>query len=171
MVNFARITAITTRYNLLKNAGITKSKTFINYLEDLSILPSGRIALANSLLNSGRTSDPFRMLSSFNIRDINNSDSFFVTCVCYGNPKSEYFYVGETRPYRYDDGVVESEYWSGKLAYGDMADAKSGQVIGSKKITAYAKYSESHRLWVNDEHWGFVDDIFGNFFFILTSGN
>ena len=168
MVDYTRITAIVTRYNLLKSAGVTKSSTFINYIDDLSLLPKGKLTVANHLFDSGRTANPYRMLSSFGIRDINDSESFFVRCTCYGNPKSEYFYIGETRPYRYDDGVVEKDYWSGKLAYGDVLDAKSGQNLGSQRLAAYAKYSESHRLWVNDEHWGFVDDIFGNFYFIFT---
>ncbi len=170
MLDYSKILAISTRYNLLKSAGITKSESFIKYLEDLAVLPSGKISLAKDLLNSGKYNNPFRILASFAIRDLDYSDSFFLKCTCYGNPKSEYFHIGEVRKYRHDDGVIEAEYWSGKMAYGDILDAKTCQMQSQKRITAYAKYSESHRLWVNDEHWGFVDDIYGNLFFILTAG-
>lgn len=89
-------------------------------------------------------------------------------CQCYGNPDGSYFRVGHEYHYRFDNGNIEAQYWSGKIAVGDLLDSSTGLLESDKKISAYAKYSESHMLWIDDEHWGFIDDIFGLFCFIIT---
>ena len=89
-------------------------------------------------------------------------------CVCYGNPGGSYFTINSIYDYRYDNGTIEAEYWSGKMSYGDIINSSTGALENRKMINAYAKYSESHFLWVDDEHWGLIDDTFGMFFFVLS---
>ena len=121
------------------------------------------------LFNSGRSANHYgKILTSFNVRDLNNSDNFSMRCICYGNPDSIYFTVNIHYHYRYDDGKIEAQYWSGKMAYGDILSSETGTLEVEKKICAYAKYSESHMFWIDDEHWGFTDDDFGMYFFALT---
>ena len=169
MVDYKGMRSITTRYNLLKSANLTKSATLIKYLNNVGIVSNESFQLLNRLCNSGRYDEFYgRILTSFAIRDLNDSDSIPLRCQCYGNAKSEFFYIGQYTKYRYDDGTVEREYWSGKMAYGDVLSSETGNILSNKRLATYAKYSESHKLWFNDEHWGFIDEIFGNFYYIFT---
>lgn len=168
-VDYSSLRAIVTRYNLLKSSGSIKNMIFINYLNSVNIVSSKDMQTLNSLLNSGRTlNGKGKILTSYAIRDLNNNDSFKMTCTACGNTDGYYFRVGQSFNYRYTDSNAEAEYWSGKIAYGDIVDGETGVLDSNKKVSAYAKYSESHWYWSDDEHWGFVDDIFGNFLYILT---
>ena len=168
-VKFQEVRAIVTRYNLLRSAGVTKEDIFITYLKSVGIVSAKDLDTINSLFNGGRTTFRYgQILTSYSIRDLTNSDSVTMHCQCYGNPGGSYFSVGHEYPYRFDNGTIEAQYWSGKIAVGDLLDSSTGLLESDKKISAYAKYSESHMLWIDDEHWGFIDDIFGLFCFIIT---
>lgn len=169
-VDYSKVRALVTRYNLIKSLGQTTSKTFIDYLLSLQIISRKDYATLNSLFETGRTTDNTgKILTSYSIRDLNNSDNVIFTCECYGNPGGYYFSLNRTYKYRYTDDKVSADYWSGKIAYGDIIDGKTGTLNSSNKISAYAKYSESHFFWIDDEHWGFSDEHFGDFYFILMT--
>ena len=170
MLDYPAMRSIITRYNLLRAAGTTKDSRLIDYLNHVGIVTNKDLDTLNSLFNSGRTLDRHgTFLTSYAIRDLDNSDSSLkMTCNSCGNPDGYYFNVGQYYNYRYSDFNAESKYWSGKVAYGDKLDPYTGEIISNKTICAYARYSESHTLWIDDEHWAFIDDVFGSFIFILN---
>ncbi len=171
MVGYSSTRALATRYNILKRTGLTKEETFIHYLASCGIVSYSDIDMAYRVFNSGRTFYRYsRILTSFNIRDLNDSDNLRMWCQCYGNPDGYYFNVGHEYNYRYSDSNASSKYWSGKLAYGDIVTCETGELSSDKVVSAYAKYQESHFYWVDDEHWGFNNDVFGEYFFILSIG-
>ena len=169
MVDYSMVRAIAKRFELLKAIGAVKNDTFIKYLNGIKVISSEDMDILNRLFNSGRTTESVgKILTSYAIRDLTNSDSLKFTCVCYGNEDGYYFVIRHEYSYRYKDSNVEPDYWSGKIAYGDIVYGEDGSLDENKTISAYAKYSESHWYWTDDEHWGFIDDIFGNFFYILN---
>ena len=169
-VNYQQVKAISTRYTLLKGLGLTKSGDFLAYLNSTSIVDNHDYNIMDSIFNSGRSMERnANILTSYAIRDLRDSDSLKMECRCYGNRNSYYFTVGYTYKYRYSDKNASAQYWSGKMAYGDYVDSKTGNSISDNKICAYARYSESHWNWFDDEHFGFVDDFFGSYAYILTT--
>ena len=169
MVDYSQMRAIITRYQLLKAIGETKSENIIKYLNSVGVIPNSDIETLYNLFNGGRTVESTgRILTSYGIKDLVNTDNIRFTCTCYGNGDGYYFLVNQSYKYRYTDSNIEADYWSGRMAYGDIIDGKNGSLVDDKLVSAYARYSESHWYWIDDEHWGFIDNIFGNFFYILT---
>jgi len=169
-VDYRNNKGILTRYGLLKSSGYTEEKTYREYLKSVNILSQDMFDILNRLFEGGRTVDKVgKIICSYNIRDLYDSDSnLTLECICYGNPDGYFFHTGYHYNYRYSDSDVSSEYWSGKIAYGDLIDANTGALDSSNLISAYARYAESHRYWFDDEHWAFSDDYFGQFCFILN---
>ena len=168
-VNYSNMRAISTRYSLLRNICATKEDTLIHYLAANNIVSYDGIDLLYRVFNSGRTLYKLaRILTSYNIRDLRDSDSFKLRCTCCGNNDGYYFNLGQEYKYRYSDFNCESEYWSGKMAYGDIISSETGALDKENLVSAYARYSESHWYWSDDEHWGFNNDVFGEYFFIFS---
>ena len=170
-LDYSSIRAINTRYKILKTTGVTKQNTLIHYLASNGIVTNDAINTAYKCFDSGRSVNRYgRILTSYQIRDLNDSDNIKFTCYRYGNAYGYYFNRGQEYKYRYTDSNVEAKYWSGKLAYGDIVSCETGELDSSKVVSAYARYSESHWYWSDDEHWSFVNDVFGETFFILQVG-
>ncbi len=169
-VDYRNNKGILTRYNLLKSLGYSKSITYREYLKDNNILTRQMFDTLHSLFEGGRTVDYVgKIICSYGIRDLNDSDnSLSLECICYGNPNGYFFHTKYRYNYRYSDSDASSQYWSGKMAYGDIIDANTGKIESDNLISAYARYAESHRYWFDDEHWGFSDDYFGKYSFILN---
>jgi hypothetical protein len=82
-VNYTNRRAISTRYSLLRNIGVTKVDTLIHYLAANNIVSYDRIDLLYRVFNSGRTIYKLaRILPSYNFRDLRESDSFKLRCAC-----------------------------------------------------------------------------------------
>lgn len=168
IVDYTSVKALATRYEMIRGLGQTNKGTFIEYLIDRNIIQNSEYETLKRLFNGGRTVDGSgKILTSYSVRDLNNSDNVELTCSCYGNPNSYYFHVSYIYNYRYSSGKPSAEYWSGKMAYGDIIDGKTGKLDDNKVVSAFAKYAESHFYWIDDEYWGFVDEHFGNFYFML----
>jgi len=157
---------ISTRMGLMRENGLTNANSYIEYLDNAKILETNAYKSYQNLLSEKWIDkSAFRVFTGLSIRDMNDGDrNFTMTCNEAGNPGGDYFYTGWRGTYK---GAHGGDYWSGKIAESTFIDGNTGKIMTDKRVAAYATYNESHCYWFNDEHWSFVDDAFGNFFFIL----
>lgn len=159
---------IVTRWHLMKELGLTNSKTYIGYLVEAKALTTyASIYYDIYRYNGYFTDDAFKFMTNLTTRDMNDGDkNFKMTCNEAGNPGGDYFNVGWTGTFR---GGHTASCWSGKIAETTYIDASTGTTMADKKVAAYATYNESHWNWIDDEHWSFVDNTSFNYFFILDN--
>lgn len=168
ILDYSVLKAMQTRYTLLRGSGDTVDLTFIEYLATCKVADSEDIKSLEQLEKAYYTnSRRGRFLTTFSTDTLSDSDTHTFVCVAAGNPKGSYFSIGKTYRYRHDNGDIESKYWSGRYAYGDMYDATNMAKEDASFICAYARYDESHALWINDEHWGLIDNLIGSFQYIM----
>ena len=161
------------RYRVLKSMGISKANNYLEYLVEAKVIDSSTYKTYKDMDEKGWFGkEVTRILTGWSIRDLNEDDSnLYLACTAKGGKSgSDYFNVGWRGYYRNEDNSREAKYWSGQIVEGTFIDALTGQPIAKKQtIAAYAEYNESHTLWVNDEHWGFIDNVYGNYYFILNA--
>lgn len=159
---------ISTRYNLMKENGLTKAEDYIQYLGSVNAIENEGLRTYESMLkNHWLSNDAYRFYTKLSVRDLNDGDrSLKMACIDKGNNKDTYFNVGSIYNFR---GNHDSGCWSGKIAETTYISGFTGKVISEKKVAAYASYNESHWNWFNDEHWSFIDNKGGNYFFILEN--
>ena len=159
---------IAARMKLMRELGLVNPDNYIKYLVDANILAEDEYNSYEALHTSGWISDDaLRFFTGLNIRDMTGSDTgFTLTCNEAGNPGGDYFNVGWTGTFR---SARTSGSWSGKIGETTYIDALTGTIQTNKRVAAYATYAESNWYWINDEYWSFVDNLAGNYFFILEN--
>lgn len=107
--------------------------------------------------------DAYRLLTSFDgIKQLDNNDRTTFHCVAKGNPGGDYFKIGDTAKYR---DSKEEDCWYGAKAMGKYIEVDSLESKSNQVISTYAKYEESHALWIDDEYYGFLGNPSGDYFF------
>lgn len=169
MINQTNHNKINTRFKLLKSVGLTDAKDYLHYLVDTNIMDKTGFENWMDMRDNGWVgSDAHRFLTSFEIKDMDDSNKDVgMTCTCYGNEDSEYYYVGWKGKYGENRKDSEYKYWSGKKALGDFVDAGDCTLLKDRRIACYAQYHESHKLWIDDEIFGFIDNPAGAYYFLL----
>ena len=159
-------TRIVTRMNLMRTNGLVQSEDYITYLKDVNVIPFNAYRTYTRLLNDNWLSnDALRFLTGLTTRAMNDSDkNIEMTCNEKGNEKGSYYDVGWRGHYKANNNASS---WNGNIAETTYIDATTGQVMQNKTVCAYATYSESHWYWSNDEHYSFLDNVVGNYFFSL----
>lgn len=159
---------LATRYKLMRELGITTAENYIRYLVNANVITKDDYNNYEYLLNRKWISnDALRFFTGLSIRNLDDSDkNLSMYCNAAGTPGGDYFKTGWTGNYR---SAHDAGNWSGKIAETTYIDAVSGTIMSDKKVAAYANYDESHFYWLNDEHYSFVDNPVGNYFFILEN--
>lgn len=156
------------RLKLMHSLGLEEETSFIKYLEKNKALEDGSIRAYEYLLSKQYlSSDALRIITEGITSRPSGSEDKNMEIWCEhqgGNPSTNYFKEGEK--YYYQGKYVET-YWAGQIAESVIFNASTGALSGEKRISGYATYDESRKLWINDEHWCFSDNPSGNYFFSL----
>lgn len=173
MMNQTNHKRIYTRYQMLRSLGLTEANDYLDYLVSANIMSKTGYDFWKDMRKQGWVGDDaHRFLTSFEIKDMDDSNKDVgMTCTCYGNPDSEYYYVGWKGKYGQKSDDSEYQYWSGKKAVGDFINASDCSLLKDRRIACYAQYHESHKLWIDDEIFGFIDNPAGAYYFLLYSNN
>lgn len=166
IVNNATHRKILTRYKMLKNTGIISNINYIEYLNKAGVINNREIENYKALIKAHWMSDDaYRIITSYNgIKDVEKNDNIDFTCSACGNLKGYYFTLNNHYKYKNNH---DTDCWSGQKATGTFLDGYTGEAQSQKHIAAYAKYTEGHILWKNDEHWAFQDNPVGNYSFVI----
>lgn len=159
-------TRIATRMSLMKENGlIPADKNYIEYLAGAKIMDDAYRYYNTLIDKKWITDDALRFVTGYEVRNLGDGDkNLALECTECGTPGADYFHVGWKGTYK---GSRDGGSWKGKIAESTFVDAATGKALDEKKIAAYATYDESHWTWIHDEHWSFVDNPVGNYFFGL----
>ena len=156
---------MSTRWTLMRKAGATTSNVdYLHYLVDAGIIDKSSLSAADYLFSLKQMPHSgYRILTSDRAeRNLNSSDrSTSLNCVAKGNPDGDYYNVGSNYNYQ---SSHESDSWFGKTFECNFVDASAGNTIGKQKICTWARYSEGHWYWSNDEHYAFSNNSDSYFF-------
>ncbi|MCF0107735.1 MAG: hypothetical protein HUJ59_01830 [Bacilli bacterium] len=165
-VNATEHLKIAARWNLMREIGLSSSATYVDYLNDASVINDKAVEAYQALLAKKYIEvDCYRIMTGYTTRSLNDSDkSLIMTCQAQADRDSDYFHVDNQYTFR---GGHSSSCWSGTMIETTYIDGNNGTISNDKKVAAYARYAESHWYWSTDEYWSFVDNPYGNYFFAL----
>lgn len=162
---------IAARWRLMAELGLTSETKYIEYLKSANVIPENAYRGYELLkMKSYISDDARRFMTGVSVRDLNSSDKGMeMWCSEKGGKEgSNYFEVG--KQYSYGKSISE-KYWTGRIAESVIMDGDTGETQSNKKLAAFGRYKEEHDLWTNDEHWAFMDNPNGNYFFALVHSN
>lgn len=167
-MNTAESIRIATRWRLMRENGYSSDTKFVDYLVNAQVIDKKDLNGYVDLIARGWIrSDCWRVFTGLSSRGLGDGDrNLYLTCTAKGGKSgSDYFDVNECYYYK---GHEDAEYWSGVMYETSYLNGDTGYVDNSeKKVCAYARYSEAHTLWINDEYWAFIDNPAGNYFFAI----
>lgn len=166
-VNSVDVRKIASRLGLMIKGGIVEDiDSIIKYLNRNKAITDHDVQVQIEMKKAGWVSDDtYRILTGYDgIQNVTKNDNISFKCTKQGNPGGDYFEVGKRYGYQ---SCYKNEYWSGEKAVGDFVDATTGQPQSNHVISAYARYSEGHGYWINDERWAFQTNPYGDYFFTI----
>ncbi|MCQ2772371.1 MAG: hypothetical protein MJ238_03740 [Bacilli bacterium] len=157
---------IVTRMKLMKENGLVPvDMDYIGYLTSAKVMGTALATFTILYNEKWITEDAYRIITGYEVRSLGDGDkNLALECNECGTPGADYFHVGWKGTYK---GSRDGGCWKGNIAESTFIDARNGEILDEKKIAAYATYDESHWTWFTDEHWSFVDNPYGNYFFAL----
>lgn len=167
IINNIQASKILTRYRLLLQAGLETETDYLEYLKNHSAINKKAYDLQKTMLKDGWfLDDTARIITEYQgISNLSTSDNMTLECVQNGNSEGgDYFEIGKRYKYK---GSRDGEYWSGEKALGSFINAHNGVESNKEIISAYAKYSEKEWYFRDNEHWAFISNPYGSFFFAM----
>ena len=145
-----------TRLRMMRNSGMDLPETYLEYLAYAGGIPEDAIATYEALHAFRWVSDDaLRIITGLTTRNLNASKDTF-------NLSFEEDWKGKYQ------SRWEKEGWSGKIAETNYLSASNGEVMSNHRVCAYARYYEDMIFFMDDEFWSFVDNLSGNYMFMLS---
>lgn len=165
-VGSAAIEKIQKRQELMEGMGLIKNQTLIDYLGSVDIMESGARSFQDIMEYKKYIGhDSYRLLTEFTgERELKKSENIKVTCVKTGNDAGNHFRLKDTYTFKQWD---DEEYWEGYMKTGNYLDPDTGTRLSIHDISGWAKYTERHCYWFNDEHWAFQTNPNGDYMFVI----